>query len=144
VEPASAPRTLAIVLVRYASVPPMAEAERSALRSDVGELHGFADLHDEVVETRGRRLFLLAVLNGLDLLTTALVLGAGGGEANPVLAPVAHLWWAPLLVKSVVFSVVMWAILRCPIRSTRSDRMIRVTCAFYVCVVAWNLSVLVA
>ena len=134
--------TLAIVLIRFAPVPPMEGPERSELRTDVDDLHDFADLHDEVTETRSRRVIVLAVLNALDLMTTALVLAAGGGEANPVLAPVAHLWWAPLLVKSVIFSVVMWAILRVPIRSVRSDRMIRATCAFYVGVVVWNLAML--
>lgn len=141
-ETAGGTRTLGTVSIHSAPVPDLERPGRSELQTDVDDLYDFVDLHDEVTGTRGRRLVVLAVLNALDLITTTLVLAAGGGEANPVLVPVAHLWWAPLLVKAGIFSVVMWAILRVPIRSQRSDRMIRATCAFYVGVVVWNLAML--
>src|SRR4051794_33600898 len=56
----------------------------------------------DVEQVLARRWFMLAILgalNLLDLVTTKLVLSAGGAEANPVMAPVIHHPYAPALIK---------------------------------------------
>jgi hypothetical protein len=63
----------------------------------------------DVEEVLARRWFLLAILgalNLLDLVSTKLVLEAGGQEANPIMAPIIHHPFAPALVKTAGFVLV--------------------------------------
>ena len=78
---------------------------------------------------------LLWILNGLDVLTTTMVLDRGGSEANPLMAPFANSWWQMGLIKYLVIG--LYSALRPP-------RWVTVTlCVWYTLVVGWNFSQLV-
>jgi Domain of unknown function (DUF5658) len=89
-----------------------------------------------------RRWFLLSILgalNLLDLVTTRLVIEAGGQEANPLMAPIIHHPVAPAAVKTVGFVVVALVLRACPPRSAIVDRSLAAVTAIYSIVVGWNL-----
>jgi hypothetical protein len=89
-----------------------------------------------------RRWFLLAVLgalNLLDLVTTRLVLNAGGEEANPIMAPIIHHPFAPALVKTGGFVLVAMVLKACPTRSAIVDRALVGVTGLYMAIVSWNL-----
>ncbi len=90
------------------------------------------------------RLFIaLVVLNAVDLLTTHLVLGRGGAEANPFLSPIIDNVVGAVGVKALCLLAIGGLIMR----SRRSSRMLAVVAAvdlWYVIVIAWNVRVLVA
>jgi hypothetical protein len=89
-----------------------------------------------------RRWFLLAVLgalNLLDLVTTRLVLNAGGQEANPIMAPIIHHPFAPALVKTGGFVLVAMVLKACPTRSAIVDRALVGVTGLYMAIVSWNL-----
>ena len=130
-------------------------AERRALDSRPADLRAddvVIDLRDgqprvevlpEAEQVLARRWFLLAILgalNLLDLVTTKLVLGAGGAEANPIMAPIIHHPHAPAAVK------VLWlAILAAGVRAAApSSPIVRIgvpaATAIYSFIVAWNLA----
>jgi len=102
---------------------------------------GVAVLPDvEVVVAR--RWFLLSILgalNLLDLVTTQMVIEAGGDEANPIMAPIIHHPVAPALVKLVGFLIVALALRACPPRSALVDRAMVAVTGVYTVVVGWNL-----
>jgi hypothetical protein len=89
-----------------------------------------------------RRWFLLLILGGLnilDLVSTKLVLEAGGAEANPIMAPIIHHPVAPAVVKAAGFALVAQVLQACPPRSVVVDRALAVVTGVYTAVVAWNL-----
>ena len=89
-----------------------------------------------------RRWFLLAILgalNLLDLVTTRLVLNAGGQEANPIMAPIIHHPFAPALVKTGGFVLVAMVLKACPTRSAIVDRALVGVTGLYMAIVSWNL-----
>ncbi len=96
----------------------------------------------EVGDVLARRWFLLAILgalNLLDLVTTRLVLDAGGTEANPIMAPIIHHPFAPALVKTGGFVLVAMVLKACPVRSRMVDRALVAVTGFYLAIVGWNL-----
>ena len=89
-----------------------------------------------------RRWFLLAILgalNLLDLVTTKMVLNAGGQEANPIMAPIIHHPFAPALVKTAGFVLVAMVLKACPTRSAIVDRALVGVTGLYMAIVSWNL-----
>ena len=87
--------------------------------------------------------FALVVLNAVDLLTTHLVLGRGGAEANPFLSPIIDNIAGAVGVKALCLFAIGGLIMR----SRRSSRMLTLVAAvdlWYVIVIAWNVRVLVA
>lgn len=90
------------------------------------------------------RLFIvLVILNAVDLLTTHLVLGRGGAEANPFLSPIIDNIAGAVGVKALCLFAIGGLIMR----SRRSSRMLTLVAAvdlWYVIVIAWNVRVLVA
>ena len=96
----------------------------------------------DVEQVLARRWFLLAILgalNLLDLVTTKLVLAAGGTEANPVMAPIIHHPFAPALVKTAGFVLVALVLKACPPRSALVDRALVFVTVLYTAIVSWNL-----
>jgi hypothetical protein len=96
----------------------------------------------DVEEVLARRWFLLAILgalNLLDLVSTKLVLNAGGQEANPLMAPIIHHPYAPALVKTAGFLAVALVLKACPPRSAMVDRALVVVTVLYTAIVSWNL-----
>ena len=129
-------------------------AERRELDSRPVDLRGddvVIDLRDdqpkvavlrEVEQVLARRWFLLAILgalNLLDLVSTKLVLAAGGVEANPVMAPIIHHPFAPALVKTAGFVMVALVLKACPPRSALVDRALLFVTVLYTAIVSWNL-----
>jgi Domain of unknown function (DUF5658) len=96
----------------------------------------------DVEQVLARRWFLLAILgalNLLDLISTKLVLSAGGAEANPVMAPIIHHPFAPALVKTAGFVLVAMVLKACPTRSAIVDRALIGVTGLYMAIVSWNL-----
>jgi hypothetical protein len=96
----------------------------------------------DVEQVLARRWFMLAILgalNLLDLVTTKLVLNAGGAEANPVMAPIIHHPFAPALVKTGGFLMVALVLRACPPRSAIVDRALLFVTLLYTAIVSWNL-----
>ena len=81
---------------------------------------------------------ILYILNFLDLLTTAIVLGMGGIELNPVADFLIGVH--PMLYVFCKLVVGGWLIL--VLILTESRKSIRILCWFYAAVVAWNLFVI--
>ena len=130
------------------------QVERRALGSrpaDLGAAELVIDLRDhlprvevlpDVEHVLARRWFLLAILgalNLLDLVTTKLVLHAGGAEANPIMAPIIHHPVAPALVKAGGFVLVAMVLKACPARSKMVDRALVTVTGLYLAIVFWNL-----
>ena len=76
-------------------------------------------------------LKLLWVLNGLDVLTTRLVIESGGREMNPLLEPFAH---SGIQLAAVKMAVLGAASL--PLR--HSPGLCAALCGLYGAVVGWN------
>ena len=101
-----------------------------------------SQLLPDVEQVLARRWFLLAILgalNLLDLVTTKLVLHAGGAEANPIMAPIIHHPFAPALVKTCGFVMVAMVLKACPARSKMVDRALVTVTGLYLAIVTWNL-----
>lgn len=135
-----------------------ASDRRQARRRDQGERLTDLRAADVVIDLRdgqamvavlpdaeqvlARRWFLLAILgalNLLDLVTTRLVLNAGGQEANPIMAPIIHHPFAPALVKTGGFVLVAMVLKACPTRSAIVDRALVGVTGLYMAIVSWNL-----
>ena len=83
----------------------------------------------------------LAVLNLLDVVTTELVLRAGGVETNPLIKPIVENVFAVAGLKAVALTVVGLLLARC--RPSRAiDLGLVVTTGWYLAVVIWNTTVL--
>ena len=130
------------------------QAERRFLDSRPADLRAddvVIDLRDgqpkvevlrEAEEVLARRWFVLAILgalNLLDLVTTKMVLSAGGAEANPIMAPIIHHPFAPALVKTGGFVLVAMVLKACPVRSKIVDRSLVAVTGLYLAIVSWNL-----
>ena len=75
-------------------------------------------------------MLLLWILNGLDVLTTRLVIEGGGVEANPLVAPFADSTWQLAAVKVAVLA---------PFTLLKPPRWSVVTLSvWYALVVGWN------
>jgi hypothetical protein len=99
----------------------------------------FDPVPDATIQRRWLLLASLAVLNALDLVTTRLVLEAGGTESNPLMAPIIHHPAAPILVKTVGILMVAGLLRACPPKSRLVDAgLIGVTFG-YLIVVCWNM-----
>jgi hypothetical protein len=94
---------------------------------------------EEVIARRWFLLAILGALNLLDLVTTKMVLAAGGAEANPVMAPIIHHPYAPALVKTAGFLAVALVLRACPVRSALVDRALVCVTMLYTAIVSWNL-----
>jgi hypothetical protein len=95
----------------------------------------------DVEEVVARRWFLVAVLaalNVLDLVSTRMVLQAGGSEANPIMAPIIHHPFAPVLVKTAGLGLVAFVLKACPPRSAIVDRALVAVTGLYLAIVTWN------
>ncbi|MCB1006298.1 MAG: hypothetical protein KDB35_19095 [Acidimicrobiales bacterium] len=104
------------------------------------ELAPAADPNDvPLVGSRWVLLVALALLNALDLITTRAVLAAGGAEANPVMAPIIHHPYAPLLVKTAGIGVVALVVNCCPPDSKVVNRALALSVVAYAAIVSWNL-----
>ncbi len=125
--------------------PPASGVERDDERREdgevVGALHAIVEMVERVRAQRLRGIGLLVALNGADVATTVWFLVLGGSEANPVLAPVVDRWWLVVAVKAVVLVVLSRRILDAPARSREARLLINLALAYYLAVVAWNLSV---
>ena len=110
----------------------------------VGSLHAFVRLTERVRLTRVLRLVALALLNILDVITTAIILGDGGVELNPILAPVVHMIWIPVLAKGSVIALVWVLVMRCSVRSRSASVMLTGIVTLYAGVVAFNVVGLLA
>lgn len=117
----------------------MGDDHHQDVRDAVSSLHSFVDLFERVRSLRVWRLALLALLNLADCATTLWFLELGGAEANPVFAPIVHHWWAPLLIKAVIFALVVRAVWRSHVRNRNTDRLLFMAVLYYAAVVAWNL-----
>jgi hypothetical protein len=95
---------------------------------------------ESVVARRWFLLVVLAVLNVLDLISTRLVLDAGGEEGNPLMAPIIHHPYAPVLVKGAGLALVALVLRSCPPRSAIVDRALCAVTALYLAIVTWNLT----
>ena len=94
---------------------------------------------EQVIARRWFLFLILGALNVLDLISTKMVLGAGGTEANPLMAPIIHHPYAPALVKTAGFVAVACVLRSCPTRSSIVDRALVVVTVLYTAIVSWNL-----
>ena len=92
-----------------------------------------------LVGSRWVLLVALALLNVLDLITTRAVLAAGGSEANPVMAPIIHHPYAPLLVKTGGVALVAFVVNCCPPDSKVVNRALAGSVLAYAAIVSWNM-----
>lgn len=125
-----------------APLPLLDEDDRAEVSGSLEELTDSVRLFDEVRGRRAWQLLLLAVLNLLDVATTVVFLRLGVSEGNPLLVPIVHMWWAPLLLKAAIFVVIVAAVARCPLRSRAATTMLSAAVAYYCVVVGWNLWVI--
>jgi hypothetical protein len=111
------------------------------------------DLRDRVgekVSTRTRDgrwalVLLLVALNVADVVTTKLVLAAGGTEGNPLMASVVTDGWAgPLGMKLLVCAAIAACVARCPRESKMVPTALTVVTGIYVAIIGWNLAILTA
>jgi hypothetical protein len=93
----------------------------------------------ETIQRRWLMLAMLAVLNAVDLVTTRLVLEAGGTEGNPLMAPIIHHPVAPILVKTAAIALVACLLRGCPARSRVVDIGLLGVTLGYMVVVSWNM-----
>ena len=93
----------------------------------------------ETIQRRWLMLAVLAVLNAVDLVTTRMVLDAGGTEGNPLMAPIIHHPVAPILVKTVAIALVACLLRACPARSRVVDIGLLGVTLGYMVVVSWNM-----
>ena len=128
--------------VRWAAVPRLGP-ERNHVHESVRALRRSIVAAEQIRTDRSWRLWSIALLNVADLVTTFMVLLAGGREANPVMGSMLGSWWAPTVVKAAIFGLVWMATVNCPVRSNRVDRVLQVAVVFFGVVVAWNLAVLI-
>jgi hypothetical protein len=102
----------------------------------------------ELAPSRGvpaRRWVLAAsllFLNLVDILLTRTILGRGGVEANPLMAPIIHHPAYPVIIKVMVSLGVGGLLFASPTDSKLSDRAVLAVIVGYVAITVWNLRVL--
>ena len=94
---------------------------------------------EETIQRRWLLLATLAVLNAVDLVTTRLVLEAGGTEGNPLMAPIIDNPVAPILVKTAAIALIAVMLRACPPRSRLVDIGLLGVTFGYMIVVSWNM-----
>ncbi|MEL7209791.1 MAG: DUF5658 family protein [Actinomycetota bacterium] len=99
----------------------------------------FEPVPDATIHRRWLLLVMLAILNALDLVTTRLVLDAGGTEGNPLMAPIIHHPVAPILVKTAGIAMVACLLRACPPKSRLVDAGLVGVTLGYTIVVCWNM-----
>lgn len=99
----------------------------------------FEPVPDETIQRRWLLLGVLAVLNALDLVTTRMVLDAGGTESNPLMAPFIHHPVAPILIKTAGIAMVAGLLRCCPPKSRLVDTGLLGVTIGYMIVVGWNM-----
>jgi hypothetical protein len=128
--------------MRYASVPALSRWDQHNIGESIGGLREQAVRSEIVGNERTFRMLILAVLNALDLVTTAVVLHLGGSEQNALLAPVVHVWIIPTLLKVGIVAAVWAIVARCPVRSLVAGPILQAVLFFYGYVVVWNTLVM--
>jgi len=83
-------------------------------------------------------LIALTVAVGLDTVTTLLVLGAGGVEANPLVEPFAH--QASSLVALKVGVLLVFAVPTVIVRTDVWEKWIWITAGLLAAAAVWNLT----
>ncbi len=86
----------------------------------------------------------LISLNFLDVVTTKLILRAGGSEANPLMRRVIQDPFAAFGVKLTMALAVGMLLLRAPAHSKLADRAVLLAIGCYTLVIGWNTGLLVA
>lgn len=84
----------------------------------------------------------LVVLNAADLVTTRLVLDAGGQETNPLMAPIMDGWLIPVLAKTMALLAVALCVAARPAKTRLVDWALVICTGWYGGVVLWNLVVI--
>jgi hypothetical protein len=85
----------------------------------------------------------LLVLNLCDVVTTKLILGVGGSEANPVMAPIVGHPCAAYALKLSMALAVGFLLLKAPRTSRLADRAVMATIVAYTAVICWNVGLLI-
>ena len=85
----------------------------------------------------------LISLNLLDIVTTKLVLRAGGSEANPLMRPLVHDPAAPFLIKLSIAVGIGVLLLKAPRHSRLADRAVMAAIGVYTLVIGWNMGLLI-
>ena len=82
----------------------------------------------------------LVALNLLDVITTELVLQAGGVETNPIMQPVVHSVPMVILVKVIALSAAGLLLLKAK-PSLMVDIALTIVTGWYTAVIVWNVLV---
>lgn len=85
---------------------------------------------------------MMLFLNLLDVIVTKAILGYGGSEANPIMAPIMDHPAYPLILKTIVAVGVGALLLASPRESKLADRAVMIVLVAYVCVMGWNFGIL--
>jgi hypothetical protein len=83
-------------------------------------------------------------LNLADVVTTKLILRAGGSEANPVMQPFVHSPVAAYALKLTMAFGVAFLLLRAPRTSRLADRAVLLAIGVYTAVIGWNIGLLIS
>jgi len=86
----------------------------------------------------------LITLNLLDVVTTKLILLAGGSEVNPLMRNLVHDPVGAFAVKLAIVLGVGVLLLRSPVTSKLADRAVLVAVGAYTLVIGWNTGLLIA
>ena len=86
----------------------------------------------------------LISLNLLDVVTTKLILKAGGSEANPVMEPFVHSPVAAYALKLSMAVGVAVLLLKSPPTSRLADRAVLLAIGAYMVVIGWNTGLLIS
>ena len=98
--------------------------------------HSVTVKHEDLARLRWIAIVGLVVLNVADLVLTRRLLGMGGVEANPVMAPFIH-GWAGVVVKLGLPVAIGYRHLRVPLKRPLVLGLCWM-CVIYLGVVAWN------
>ena len=86
----------------------------------------------------------LISLNLLDVVTTKLILAAGGSEANPVMQPFVSSPVAAYALKLSMAVGVAVLLLKAPRASRLADRAVLLAIGVYTAVIGWNIGLLIS
>ena len=86
----------------------------------------------------------LISLNLLDVVTTKLILRAGGAEANPVMQSIIHDPYAAYALKLSMALGVGVLLLKSPPTSKLADRAVLAAIGCYMLVIGWNTGLLIS
>lgn len=103
-----------------------------------------ADLSARVPGARWAMIAGLVTLNFFDVVTTKLILRAGGSEVNPLMQGVIHDPVAAFAIKISMALGVGVLLLRAPVTSKLADRAVLAAIGAYTLVIGWNTGLLIA